>query len=57
MGCVSVESRARRGKMLQTTPVALLATVCRCGRREVLNLAQGLDSGRPRPRAQRCHGI
>jgi len=27
---VSAASRARRGKILQNNPVALLATVCRC---------------------------
>jgi len=30
LNCVSAESRARRGKILQNTPVALLVTVCRC---------------------------
>ena len=39
--------------MLQNTPVALLATVCRRRVKEILNLTQGLDSGRSRPRAQR----
>jgi hypothetical protein len=28
--CESVESRVRRGKMLQRVPVALLVMVCRC---------------------------
>jgi len=28
--CVGAEYRARTGKMLQNTPVALLTTVCRC---------------------------
>jgi len=43
--------------MLQNTPVALLAMVCRCRVREVLNLAQGIDSGQPRPKAHRCTGF
>ena len=30
LGCVSVESKAKRGKILQNTPVASLAMVCRC---------------------------
>jgi len=28
--CVRAESRARREKMIQNRPMALLATVCRC---------------------------
>jgi hypothetical protein len=53
MDCESTESRVRRGKMLQNTPVAWQ----RCagaGWREVLNLAQGLDSKRLRYRAHKC---
>ena len=30
LDCVSAESRARKGKMLHNTSVAVLATVCRC---------------------------
>jgi hypothetical protein len=53
MDCESTESRARRGKMLQNTPVAWQRRAD-TGWREGLNLAQGLDSGRTRPRAHRC---
>ena len=47
---MSVGSRARRGKMLQRTAVALLATVCKYW---VYRSCE--YSILKRPRAQRCH--
>ena len=41
--------------MLQNTPVAVLVTVCIF--RVKRSLAQGIVSGRPRPRAHRCPGF
>jgi len=52
MDCVSVDSRARRGKMLQRTAVALLASVCKCWVSETLSLAQGINSALPNPSVQ-----
>ena len=48
LDCVWAESRARREKMIQNTPVALLATVCRC----LMN--RSFESS-TRPRQQKGH--
>lgn len=48
LDCVRAESRARREKMIQNTPVALLATVCRC------RVNRSFESS-TRPRQQKGH--
>ena len=53
---VSAESRTRRGKVLQNTTVALLATVCRCRVKRSLE-SSITPSGRSGPRTQRCPGF